>query len=94
MHNIKGVAIKLMTDSSKENVEGRRWRNNIFKVLKENSSHSRKLYRVKIRFQNESKIKTFSDTKTRGNLMPVDLHQKTYQKTSPGKGKWSLFEAQ
>ena len=56
-----GVPIRLLADFSKENLQARRGRKEVFEVMKGKDLHPRLLYPVKLSFRMEGKIKCFSD---------------------------------
>ena len=57
----KGIPIRLSADFSKEILQARRGREEVFKVLKGKDLHPRLLYPEKLSFRMEGKIKCFSD---------------------------------
>ena len=56
-----GVPIRLLADFSKENLQARRGRKEVFEVMKGKDLHPRLLYPAKLSFRMEGKIKCFSD---------------------------------
>ena len=57
----KGVPKRLSADFSKEILQARRGRKEVFKVLKGKDLHPRLLYPAKLLFRMEGQIKCFSD---------------------------------
>ena len=57
----KGVPIRLSADFSKETLQARRGRREVFKVMKVKDLHSRFLYPAKLSFRMEGQIKCFRD---------------------------------
>ena len=57
----KGVPIRLSADFSKEILQARRNWQEVFQVMKGKDLHPRLLYRAKLSFRMEGKIKCFSD---------------------------------
>ena len=59
----RGVPIKLSADFSKETLQTRRDRQEIFKVMKSKDLQSRLLYPTKLSFRIKGQIKSFPDNK-------------------------------
>ena len=57
----KGVPIRLSADFSKETLQSRSDRQEIFKVMKSRNLQSRKLYTAKLSFRIEGQINSFPD---------------------------------
>ena len=57
----KGVPIRLSAVFSKESLQARRGRKEVFKVMKGKDLHPRLLYPAKLSFRMEGQIKCFSD---------------------------------
>ena len=57
----KGVPIRLSTDFSKETLQARMGRQEVFQVMKGKDLHLRLLYPAKLSFRMEGQIKCFSD---------------------------------
>ena len=57
----KGVSIRLSADFSKETLQARRGRKEVFEVMKSKDLHPRLLYPATLSFRMEGKIKCFSD---------------------------------
>ena len=55
----KGMPIRLSADFSKETLQARRGRKEIFEVMKDNGLHPRLLYPAKLSFRMEGQIKCF-----------------------------------
>ena len=59
--NYKGVPIRLSADFSKETLQARRDRQEVFKVMKSKDLQSRLLYPAKLSFTIKGQIKCFPD---------------------------------
>ena len=57
----KGVPIRLSADFSKETLQARRGRKEVFEVMKDKDLHPRLLYPAKLSLRMEGQIKCFSD---------------------------------
>ena len=59
--NYKGLPIRLSANFSKETLQARRGRKEVFKVMKGKDLHPRLLYPTKLSFRMEGQIKCFPD---------------------------------
>ena len=70
----KGVLIRLSADFSKETLQAKRGRKEIFEVMKGKDLHPRLLYPAKLTFRREGQIKCFSDkVKLKGFIITKPL---------------------